>query len=357
MIYPASTLILATLVFNAASVLGAPVRIPSASPPVARALADDPVLPRKVEIVDVPARMRSLDDDPMDARSAPEIDIRDTASSESIEARDPLPEVEEIVRRYPRKVYHDFYQKRSQPSAPPEKRAPEPDTPQIERRFPRRSLYERYQKRSEPASPPVEARAQAAEPPELQQRRYPRKVYADYYEKRSTPPSPPEQPVAREPAPEPETVQARRFPREVYMKHYERRQADPVKHYGRQAETPESAPADATTPDAATPPTDPAAAPAQPSGAAVSGGAAVVQPPQASSPPVTPLNSTSTPLDVNALFHNITSNDAGFQPGTTIQETTVLVHKITHISEPQQKPRLPPPLLLVELQPTLQHHP
>lgn len=338
MIYPASTLLLATLVFNAASVLGAPVRIRPASQPVARAVVDDPVLPRGgVQVTEIKSHQRSLDDGPLDSRSirtreiSPEIGTRDTAPSDSsLEARDSLPEVEKIVRRFPRRGLEDFYRRRSQPSEPPTARSPSPEPVapvEVERRFPRRALYERHEQRSQPAPP--EARAEKAEPAQVQ-RRYPRAIYAKHYE-RSTPSEP--IPVeAREPAPappaEPETLN-RRFPRQVYAELYERQTGttDP-------AGKPTGNTPSGTTPDAspsAVPSAVPSAAPSTPDNSAANGTTTTTSE-QIKTP-------AGTPLDLNALVQNITTsnNKGSFQPGTTIKETTLLVNKVTHISEPKKE--------------------
>lgn len=207
-----TTLMLATLVFNAALVFGAPVRIPTVPEVAVRAVVDEPILPR-VAIVDVqPEHKRSVDGTngrPRLAREiAPELDTREPASPESVEIRDSLPEVEKIARRYPRRSLFEFYEKRSpepspapsDPAAQPEIRsAPAEPQPELTRRFPRRVYHDYYAKRAEPA--PLEARSEEPAPaaPQLQ-RRYPRRVYAEYYEKRSAPPT---DNVPREPAPEP----------------------------------------------------------------------------------------------------------------------------------------------------------
>lgn len=311
MIYSASSLFLATLVFNAASVWGAPVPVSSDGLPVVRSTGDD-ILPR-MKIVDVVPHQRSVDSE--------QVDARDTASSSSsIEARDPLPEIEQIVRRFPRKVYQDYYTKRAlspTPDTEPVARSPEV----VERRFPRRALYERHEERSNPAPP--EARSEQAEPADIQ-RRYPRKVYADYYQKRES--SPPTVVEARQPAPE-LTDSGRRFPRQVLAERYVKRQDD----------------ATAANPPADAPP-------------------AAVETPAANPTPVVPTASTSVsasastatatspivpPLDLNRIVKDITSGDLNsFQPGTTIKETTLLINKITHIdnkgSADQNAPVVPP---------------
>jgi len=156
MISSASTLLLATLVFNAASVFGAPLRYPDVrSETVARAEISAPVQPvARAAIVDVqPVRQRS-NLGSINRRSARLVSERET-SSEYPEARDTLDnlepvekrETEQPQRRYPRRVYHEFYEKRS----------PEPVTTreaeQPQRRYPRRVYHDLYEKRSpEPAT-------------------------------------------------------------------------------------------------------------------------------------------------------------------------------------------------------------
>lgn len=312
MIYSASSLLLATLVFNAASVWGAPVPVSSDGSPVVRSTGDD-ILPRKMAIIDVVPHQRSVDSE--------QVDARDTASSssESIEARDPLPEVERIVRRFPRQIYHDYYTKRSpSPDDEPVARSPEV----VERRFPRRALYERHEARSNPTPP--EARSEQPEPADIQ-RRYPRKVYADLYQKRES--SPPINVEARDPAPE-LTDSGRRFPRQVLAERYVKRQDDAA------APNPAADPAAATT-EAAGAPTP--AAPTASTSASVTASAST----STATSPVVP------PLDLNRIVKDITSGDLNsFQPGTTIKETTLLINKITHISDKgnaaQNAPVVPP---------------
>jgi len=306
MIYSASSLLLATLVFNAASVWGAPVSVSNDGSPVVRSTGED-ILPRKT--IDVLPRVRSIDLQLLHAR--------DTASSSSasLEARDPLPEVQRMVRRFPRKVYEDFYTKRS-PSPSPDGESSPPEV--VERRFPRRALYERHESRSNPAPP--EARSDP-EPSDIQ-RRYPRKVYADYYQKRES--SPPINVEARNPAPE-LTDSGRRFPRRVYAEHYAKRQEDPA------TAAADPAPAPAADATAATPT---AAEPSALVSASVSSSASTST---ATSATVAP------PLDINAIMKDIASSDVNsFQPGTTIKETTLLVNKITHISDKGTAGQNPP---------------
>jgi len=243
-----TTLMLATLVFNAATVFGAPIRIPTAPEVVVRATVDDPILPR-VEVVDVqPVRKRSVAGNANRPRLAreiePEQDTRDTASTESVSLRDSLPEVEEIVRRYPRRALHDFYAKRSPEPSSSSGHSPQAiprsePAPELTRRFPRRALHDRYAQRSEPAPPPTEARSEGSDPdPHFQRRENP-----ELFEKRSAPttsdnlprepePEPSPAPVP-EPAPEPVVKpqvqeQRRSFPRRVLAEKYEKRQEAPA---------------------------------------------------------------------------------------------------------------------------------
>lgn len=284
------------------------IRVSRDSSPVVRSTGED-ILPRKMTIIDVPQR----------------VDARDTASSSSasLEARDPLPEVERIVRRYPRRIYQDFYEKRSPSPSPDDESSPPPvarSAEVVERRFPRRALYERHEARSNPAPP--EARSDP-EPSDIQ-RRYPRKVYADYYQKRESSPPIVE---ARDPAPE-LTDSGRRFPRRVYAEHYEKRQEDPA-----------ADPAPATDAPADTSPVEPTATtPTVSVSASVSASASTSRP--------TSANVVPAPLDVNAVINKITSEDTNsYAPGTTIKETTLFVNKITHISDKgtnDSEPVVPP---------------
>jgi len=274
MIYPASKVLLASLVVNAALVFGAPIRTSPPSHNVARAVDDDPLVER-VHIEHVPSHMRSVDPDPSEARSipqareiAPENAIRNTAPSDEVEARDPLPEIERIVRRYPRRSLYERHETRSTSSStPPEARSPSPEaeSPPVVRRFFRRELFERHQARSESSTPPLEAREPAPQE-DVAPRKFPRKILAEYYVEKRTPepapapPSIPEPPVAREPEPEPELPTnriVRRFARRGMAEKVEARQ-DP-------ADTP---PAPPTGDNNNTPPIVPVAPPAQPSSAA-----------------------------------------------------------------------------------------
>lgn len=152
MISSASTLLLATLVFNAASVFGAPIRYPNADI-VVRADITKPVVP-KVRIAS--------------SREVPE--VRDTVPP-PVEKREASTEDSNLPRRFPRQVYHDFYQKRADLVEPPVARAPKPDS---ERRFPRRVYHDLHAER---ADTPV-ARAEKPE----SERRYPRRAL---FEKRN----------------------------------------------------------------------------------------------------------------------------------------------------------------------------
>lgn len=144
MISSASTLLLATLVFNAASVFGAPIRYPNADITVRADITEQP----KVRFVS--------------SREVPE--VRDTVPP-PVEKREASTEDSNLSRRFPRRVYHDFYQKRADPVEPPVARAPKPDS---ERRFPRRVYYDLHAER---ADTPV-ARAEKPE----NERRYPRRA-------------------------------------------------------------------------------------------------------------------------------------------------------------------------------------
>jgi len=115
MISSASTLLLATLVFNAASVLGAPIRMVTVEP-VARAEIT-PVQPvARAPIVDVQDNRRRSLFGRVSRRSARLVSERDVPFSEFVEVREPAveavaPAVEARERRYPRRVLHDFYKR------------------------------------------------------------------------------------------------------------------------------------------------------------------------------------------------------------------------------------------------------
>jgi len=151
MISSASTLLLATLVFNAATVYGAPISIvDSSSEPVARAEISTPVQPVVARaIVDMQDNRRRSQLGYITRRMA-RLSERDEPLPEAVVAREPEPVVESREHRYPRRVYHDFYVKRE-----PE---PEPVVPVVvpvvesrEHRYPRRVYHDFYEKR-EPAT-------------------------------------------------------------------------------------------------------------------------------------------------------------------------------------------------------------
>ena len=101
--------------------------------------------------------------------------VRFASSREVPEARDTVPppverreastEDANLPRRFPRRVYHDFYQKRADPVEPPVARAPKPDS---ERRFPRRVYHDLHAERAD--TPVVRAEKSESE------RRYPRRA-------------------------------------------------------------------------------------------------------------------------------------------------------------------------------------
>jgi len=116
MIAQTSTLFLATLVFGAASVAGAPIRVSDTlSESVAR--SEIPAAqPVSRAIVDVPDHRRRSNPDGMTRRSARLIYERDEPFATPV-AREPFdiavePTTEEIQRRYPRRYIRDFYEKR-----------------------------------------------------------------------------------------------------------------------------------------------------------------------------------------------------------------------------------------------------
>lgn len=116
MISSASTLLLATLVFNAATVLSAPIRM-DISEPIARSSMSTPVQP--------------------------------VARAVTVDAREPavVPAVEKRERRYPRRVHYDFYEKREPAAASaPAIQLREPVVEERERRYPRRVHYDFYKR-------------------------------------------------------------------------------------------------------------------------------------------------------------------------------------------------------------------
>jgi hypothetical protein len=175
---------------------------------VVRADITEPVVPR--------ARFAS-------SREVPE--VRDTVPP-LVEKREASTEGSNLPRRFPRRVYHDFYEKRADPVEPPVARAPKPDS----------------------------------------ERRFPRRVYSDLYAERADTP-----PVARAEKPESE----RRFARRAL---YEKRHDT--------------------------------AAPAVPTAVA---------------------NSTDTTAVIKNFIDSTTNQT--LQPGTTIKETTVLMNKVTYVSD------------------------
>lgn len=248
-----TTLILATLVFNAASILGAPIRIPSTAPEVeVRTPVAQPAIPKVAVVETVPVYKRSAEGTATRPRLAretvPEHESRDTAS-ESVEMRDSLPEVEKIVRRYPRRHLAEFYEKRSPdpspapdaPSAPSSQaEARSEPAPPVERRFPRRALFERHAQRSTESAPPIEARNEydpeghfvREHNPELMAKR--EALPTDDNVPREPEPAPAPAPVpepAPNPAPAEQSEKVRRFPRRVYAEYYSKRQdtQDPPK--------------------------------------------------------------------------------------------------------------------------------
>lgn len=93
--FPVSTLFLAALVFNAASSFGAPLRIPDTSSVTAR--SDDSSIAARAP--EVPKRTVQIVSDRGTPRTSPEVEVK-------------VREEPQLVRRYPRKVYYDHYEKR-----------------------------------------------------------------------------------------------------------------------------------------------------------------------------------------------------------------------------------------------------
>jgi len=147
MISSASTLLLATLVFNAATVYGAPIRIvDTTSKPVARAEPVQPVVAR-APIVDVQDNRRRSQLGHISRRLARLVSERDEPLPEAVVAREPEPAVESREHRYPRRVYHDFYAREPEPVVP----VVAPVVESRERRYPRQVYHDFYVKR-EPAT-------------------------------------------------------------------------------------------------------------------------------------------------------------------------------------------------------------
>lgn len=150
MISSASTLLLATLVFNAATVYGAPIRIvDTTSEPIARAEMSTPVQPvvARAPIVDVQDNRRRSQLGHITRRLARLVSERDEPLTEAVVAREPEPVVESREHRYPRRVYHDFYEREPEPVVP----AVAPVVESRERRYPRQVYHDFYVKR-EPAT-------------------------------------------------------------------------------------------------------------------------------------------------------------------------------------------------------------
>lgn len=147
MISSATTLFFATLVINAASVLGAPLRFPDASSVVtARTEVIQPVVPIAradvVDLNDIRARKFAVP-------RARILEVRDLLE-DVVETREPAEQRsdEPILRRFPRRHLHDFYENKREPApvaAPVVEEAP------VVRRYPRRALYDLHEKR-EPAT-------------------------------------------------------------------------------------------------------------------------------------------------------------------------------------------------------------
>jgi len=158
MISSAKTLFLATLVFNAATVFGAPIRnVDTSSESVARAEMSTPVQPvARAAIVDVQDNRRRSRLGHITRRSARLVSERDDNQNDVapvVNEVGPMPVVRE--HRYPRQALYDRHENH-------EKRkpavtvlgmtaAPAPVAEPRERRYPRRVLHDRHEKR-EPAT-------------------------------------------------------------------------------------------------------------------------------------------------------------------------------------------------------------
>ncbi|TEB27047.1 hypothetical protein FA13DRAFT_972541 [Coprinellus micaceus] len=157
-----TTLILATLVFNAASILGAPIRIPDAAPevvkraPAGHAQPTQPIA-RAVPVVDAqPLHRRSVNgmaNRPRLAREpAPSLEARNEFDPDGHFVRDHNPELMAKRDALPT----DNVPREPEP-APASNAAPAAD-PELVRRFPRRVYAEYYAKRQDNGDPekPVE---------------------------------------------------------------------------------------------------------------------------------------------------------------------------------------------------------
>jgi hypothetical protein len=100
MMFPVSTLFLAALVFNAASTFGAPLRIPDTSSVTARS-EDSPIAARTPVVAKRPVQIVS-------DRGTTRLTHPITPPEAEVKVR----EEPQLVRRYPRKVYYDLYEKR-----------------------------------------------------------------------------------------------------------------------------------------------------------------------------------------------------------------------------------------------------
>jgi len=103
--FPVSTLFLAALVFNAASSFGAPLRIPDTSSVTARS-DDSSIAARAPEVPKRTVQIVSDRGTHLTSSSPSEVEVK-------------VREEPQLVRRYPRKVYYDHYEKR-EPEPEPE---------------------------------------------------------------------------------------------------------------------------------------------------------------------------------------------------------------------------------------------
>jgi len=159
MISSASTLLLATLVFNAATVFGAPIRnVDTSSESIARAEMTTPVQPvARAAIIDVQDNRRRSLLGRVTRRSARLVSERDEPLPEAVVLREPEPVVDVVApivesreRRYPRRALHERHEERK-PAVTVIGTTMVPAVQPRERRYPRRALHDRHEKR-EPAT-------------------------------------------------------------------------------------------------------------------------------------------------------------------------------------------------------------
>jgi hypothetical protein len=152
MISSPSTLFLAALVLTT-SVIGAPIRTPVAPSEVAARAESVPELVVRAAIVDVQPLHKRSGLGKFSRRSArlpTETEpVPETAEVPAARA----PEEPEVRRQYPRRIYHEYYEKREPQPEPVNVPAPAPVVQKRERVYPRRIYYEHYEKRAPSPEP------------------------------------------------------------------------------------------------------------------------------------------------------------------------------------------------------------